>query len=263
MLFQKSLDLLPKLQEAARMTSDYDFYWETLQKSHDKHPGNRYRYQSILKFVASKVPVGATLLDIGCGSGELLQRIKTLRPDLRLTGSDISQNAVSLASRRAVGDCFVADFSIGEVDPEMREKFDVIVLSEVIEHVENDAKLVRGVAKLLKPNGILYLSTQTGKRYRMDIEVLGHLRHYSRRAVEKLVIASGLSVTQVSQSGFPVLFFQKILVELFFDRVLTRVYSEQAPSLLQRFVMGSAYWAMRLLPLPLGPQLVLVAVKHD
>ena len=167
-----------------------------------------------------------------------------------------------MALQKSVGDCFVADYCVSEPQLDQLSKFDVVILSEVIEHVERDRALLSAIWFLLKPGGVLYLSTQSGRRYRMDREVLGHLRHYKKQDLVMLLRDAGFAVVKASNSGFPMLSLQKLLVDVLFERIIPSVTSGTPTGVPQRFAMSTIYWLWRLFPLPFGPQLVTLSVRR-
>ena len=107
-----------------------------------------------------KNPPGAPVewLDFGCGAGGFLKYLRergTFRGQpLRLTGHDLGSYAELLA--RADG------FRILDLDALAREpdaRYDVISLIEVIEHLPAPAEVIALVSRLLKPGGLLLLTT--------------------------------------------------------------------------------------------------------
>jgi len=244
------------------MSNEYENFWRALRGSHVDHPAVRWRYHHVLRFVAHSVPIGARVHDVGCSSGELLEKVKQIRPDLELTGSDVSIEAVTMALQKSVGDCFVADYCVSEPPLDLQSKFDVVLLSEVIEHVERDRDLLAAILLMLKPGGVLYLSTQSGRRYRMDRDVLGHLRHYRKQDLVKVLRELGFDVVKASNSGFPMLSLQKLMVDVLFERVIPSVTSGNPAGAPRSFAMRAFYWLWRLFPLPFGPQLVVLSVRR-
>jgi len=242
--------------------NEYENFWRVLRGSRAELPADRWRYHHVQKFIAKNVAIGAKVHDVGCSSGELLEKIKQIRPDLQLTGSDVSVEAVAVALQKSVGECFVADYCVSKPQQDLLSKFDVVILSEVIEHVERDGDLLAAILLMLKPGGVLYLSTQSGKRYRMDREVLGHLRHYRKQDLITLLKETGFDVAKASNSGFPMLSLQKLLVDVLFERIIPSVRSGKPAGAPQRFATSTFYWLWRLFPLPFGPQLVTLSVRR-
>lgn len=89
-------------------------------------------------------------LDIGCGAGGVLAR---LAEKYDATGIDMSPIARDYCAKRGLKalDGMLPD-GLPFTEP---ESFDIIVLSEVIEHVKEDRASVQAVARLLKPGGLL------------------------------------------------------------------------------------------------------------
>ena len=101
------------------------------------------------------------ILDYGCGTGWLSNQLCKYA---EVTGIDISDKAVLLASKKYPQVTFLAfDGSSKEVEKLGNKKFDIIVSSEVIEHVENQGGYFDKMMSFLKPNGLLVLTTPNGR----------------------------------------------------------------------------------------------------
>ena len=137
-----------------------DFYENEYGKREDTEVV-RVASDLLSRYVSCEGPE-LSLLDVGCGNMQLAKLlVADLQTKLRkpcafkLTGWDISQEGVKQA--RAAGfDAHVVDITKGV---EESEKYDVILLLEVIEHVVDTDQVIRNVHQLLRPNGLLVLST--------------------------------------------------------------------------------------------------------
>ncbi len=95
--------------------------------------------------------------DLGCGPGVMLSEILLSRPRWTGCGLDISQSTVNyarrLAGRKGVGDR--AQFRVGDVSdlPYATGSMDLVVASEVLEHVPDIARALHEVARVLRPGG--------------------------------------------------------------------------------------------------------------
>ena len=97
-------------------------------------------------------------LDVGCGSGVYLPTLSKLYAEVVALDANESlvRNAVPLAQKYPNVRLVAADISrSGFADG----AFDLIVCSEVVEHIADPAKVISELHRLLKPNGILILST--------------------------------------------------------------------------------------------------------
>jgi SAM-dependent methyltransferase len=106
--------------------------------------------QLIIARIQRRLGPGTRILDVGCNTGELLASI----PDSYLKyGIEINKAAGAIAASRGI----VVQRSLQELPEE--DKFDVIVLCDVIEHVANPASLILALAGRLRTDGEILVST--------------------------------------------------------------------------------------------------------
>jgi ubiquinone/menaquinone biosynthesis C-methylase UbiE len=110
-------------------------------------------YRRLADDVAQTAPQGAALLDVGTGPGVLLAEIARRRPDLRLTGVDLSADMVSAARRNAAP----AEVEVGDVTdlPFPDASFDLVVSSLSLHHWDDPRAAVPELARVLRPGGSL------------------------------------------------------------------------------------------------------------
>lgn len=100
----------------------------------------------------------ATILDVGCGTGRLLQQLRVARPEARLTGIDLSEAYVRHA-RAELGPTVSVDAGNAEALPYADQSFDAVV--SVFMFHELPARVRRRVfsemVRVLKPGGILVI----------------------------------------------------------------------------------------------------------
>ena len=100
-------------------------------------------------------------LDIGCGGGLLSERIARLGASV--TGIDITKSSIEIAKIHA----FNSGLSINYINSDISsfkernssKKFDLVIASEVIEHLDNRILFFKEVSTLLKNKGIIILTT--------------------------------------------------------------------------------------------------------
>jgi len=117
------------------IAKDYDYYKKK----------NSYYYSNLKKLLASLIPPGKKVLDVGCGTGDLLIHLK---PKYGV-GVDISNRMIKVAKAKHRGRKSII-FSTKW--PE--EKFEYVFMSDVIEHLDKPHEVINKIADLLKKDGV-------------------------------------------------------------------------------------------------------------
>lgn len=108
----------------------------------------------ISEVLIEKIPKKSKVLDLMCGPGYLLGKLKEKRPDLNLTGVDISEDFIDHSKSKYSE----IEFIQGDVlDWESPEKFDVIICTAGIHHLpyEKQESFVRKIKSLLAKRGFV------------------------------------------------------------------------------------------------------------
>lgn len=173
--------------------------------------------------------------DIGCGCGGLL---KLLAPRFEVIGLDMSPIARDYCAKRG----FTAlDGSLPDHLPlsaEHGDAFDLIVMSEVLEHVEQDRAAVEAVVKLLKPGGLLVCTVPAHQWMWSSHDVYNHhFRRYSRAGFARLF--HGLPLSRLALSYANAAMFAPMAAV----RVAMRIFKGDRPA-------NAAHAGPEIRPLP-------------
>ena len=144
---------------------------------------------------------GLSLLDIGCGGGLLSEPMTRL--GAAVTGVDASSRNISVASLHAEGQGLAIDYRQGTAEAlaESGAQFDVVLALEIVEHVADVDLFLRSCGRIVKPGGLLFLSTlnRTAKAWVLAIAgaeyVLGWLprgTHDWKKFLKPSEVARGL-----------------------------------------------------------------------
>jgi SAM-dependent methyltransferase len=180
-----------------------------------------------LAIIAQHAPLaGRRVLDLGCGVGEYVRAFA--REGARAIGCDVDLPRLREARIRGATTVLAA---AGESLPFKTASLDLVVLNEVIEHVQNDRATMREVGRVLAPGGIcvifapnrlfpfethgIYLTSRGQRRYvfgniplvnwlpdASSDRLVPHARVYTRRTLDAAVMGSGLEIV-VRDHVFP------------------------------------------------------------
>lgn len=99
--------------------------------------------------ISRNVPLGGTFLEIGCGNGQLLQTIASLRPDIHFVGVDIQKIDISGLDKFTF---YHGQFENIEIE---LASIDLIYCSNLIEHVPDPVVFAKKIKQTLVPGGQL------------------------------------------------------------------------------------------------------------
>jgi len=170
-------------------------------------PRHFFRLFLIKRLLLSSLKKNACVLDAGSGGGEL--SLDLARLGFRVDAVDADENSCNYLQRRAEREKALQkqirvinkDFQSIDYPPHF---FDAIVCSEVLEHIDDDKGLLKYFQSILKPGGILIISTPlSGKGWDKWDELVGHKRLYEQRKLVVLLEECGFNVKKKISWGFP------------------------------------------------------------
>lgn len=123
-------------------------------------------YRRCAALVAPYIKADAAVLDVGCGQGIQLAEIRKLRPTARLSGMDISPRLVSRAMANVPGAQIVTGDADNLAYPD--EAFDVVIMTEVLEHLSDPVLALEQLRRVLKPGGWMLLTVPNRDWLRYD-----------------------------------------------------------------------------------------------
>ena len=139
----------------------------------EKNSGSESEIMANYFFENYKKPHEGKLLEVGAGKGLFLKHINKLLPKMDLYGLEPSKNAARYFKKNLPKVKF--DQNSLELSKFKKMKFDVIVSTGVIEHVNNPDEFLKITCKLLKPNGTMFLCLPNFESKVDDLILYDHL----------------------------------------------------------------------------------------
>jgi 2-polyprenyl-6-hydroxyphenyl methylase / 3-demethylubiquinone-9 3-methyltransferase len=139
------------------------------------HRMNPSRIGWIASHVARRFPggVGLRVLDLGCGAGVAAEALA--RRGFDVLGVDAAPDVIGAAADHARGQGLRLAYRVGTAEDVLAEglRFPIVTALEVIEHVPDAVAFVRGLAALVEPGGLAFLSTLNRTRRSFLVAKLG------------------------------------------------------------------------------------------
>jgi len=186
-------------------------------------PDRAYRQAEMLADLLAALPAPARILDVGCGDG-FATSVAARRNDVHhFVGLDWSAPSLAQAAARGVT---VVRAGLDAPLPVRSGSVDVVIMSEVIEHLVDTDSAVEEAHRVLRPGGSLLLSTPNLAAWynrgllvlgiqpvfsevslrsvfgRPGSQVAGHLHMFTRRALVEFLAAYGLECVRVAGARY-------------------------------------------------------------
>jgi SAM-dependent methyltransferase len=203
---------------------------------------------------------GARVLEVGAGIGTITALLAEGRQ--KVVALEVDPFYVRRLQNRFRGTPqvvpYLSDVALADFQTLAKERFDSIVLSNVMEHIPDDAGAVRRFGQILAPGGkVLILVPALPAIFGALDEAVGHYRRYTPSALRKVLDENGFEVEQLQWMnliGIPGWFVNgKLLRRRAMPPLQLRIYDQLAPYLAR---------AESKVKLPVGMSLFCVARKR-
>ncbi|MBU5444369.1 bifunctional 2-polyprenyl-6-hydroxyphenol methylase/3-demethylubiquinol 3-O-methyltransferase UbiG [Paenibacillus sp. MSJ-34] len=157
-----------------------------------------------------QLPLNPKILDIGCGTGGNLSLLSRFG---EVTGIELEDTAIEIARQKGIGTIHKGYLPDGISQSE--DKYDLIILLDVLEHIEDDLASLRKLKSMLTKRGQLIITVPAFPFLwsQHDVEH-HHKRRYRLSNLKKCILDSGLyprHITYYNIYLFPIISFVRIL----------------------------------------------------
>jgi SAM-dependent methyltransferase len=202
-------------------------------------------------------------LEVGCGHGVVRQLVER---DLgfAVDGCDLNRRALEMATN---GQGRLLVYDIFDRNPALLETYDLILLMDVIEHINDDLGFLSAALEHLKPGGLVAINVPAHMAfYGKYDEVVGHKRRYNVARIERLFRHTKIEPLSIAYWGLtllPVLFARKMVLH-FVSREQTiqtgfaeqNVVTRKILRIIQRLELSAPF------PMPTGTSLMAFGVRQ-
>ena len=190
----------PRVSDGSLRVGGYDsFFFDQVARIEDQHFWFRARNRLIFKLtrkISSTLPPGYRVLEVGCGTGNVLRMLCEACPDGKVVGLELWFDGLRHAQSRSAGFLVQGDVR----DYPFGKPFDLVGLFDVLEHVEEDRETLASLWKALAPGGRLLLTVPAHQfLWSYFDEAAHHCRRYSAQDIRQKLTDAGFQVEFLSQ----------------------------------------------------------------
>jgi SAM-dependent methyltransferase len=222
---------------------DWDRHWDDYSQCAQDNPALDYRRRVIFSLLAMRgTGEGVRLLDIGSGQGDMAAAVIDKYPSAEVLGLELSHSGVEISSQKVPSAKFVQRNLLENtpISSDYRRWATHAVCSEVIEHVDDPARLLRSARDYMREDCVLVVTAPGGPMSAFDRHI-GHRKHYRSDDMRAVLREAGYESIEASQAGFPFFNLYRCLVVLRGKKIIddATARSGQPASLPARIAMAA------------------------
>ena len=187
-------------------SDDWEAHWENFSSATDYEPARQWRRKLIVVFL--NLNGNERILDIGAGKGDLIAYLKTISNKFSFGATEFSSTGLEMIKSVNQG-VICGQVNLEEpISPLLTEQllsgdgWDVVVCSEVLEHLDNPTEALRTIKQLTTSACKIVITVPAGPIAFVD-RAFGHRRHYTKKDLRELLEGEGLVIERLESSGFP------------------------------------------------------------
>ena len=211
------------------------------------------------------LPENSKILEVGCGTGGNLEMLAKFG---EVSALEMDENARAIASKKTNN---LYDIRAGYCPDEIPfhdQRFDLICMFDVLEHIEHDTETLIAIKQLLTKNGRILMTVPAYQwLYGAHDEFLHHKRRYSATQLQKKIVDAGLRPVKISY--FNTLLFPLAAIVRLKDKLLdnpSATGTSIPPAPINQFfttVFGAERFLLQRFNLPFGVSLLCVLEASD
>jgi SAM-dependent methyltransferase len=206
---------MPDLPSTPTASTSYDpDYFAPLFAVEDRHFWFRTRNRVISAMVEKellKKAAGYRVLEVGCGTGNVLRMLEKVCSNGQVTGMDLFYEGLAFARQRVRLGLVQGDMQA----PPFGVQFDLVGLFDVLEHLPNDQQVLADLYSMLLPGGALLLTVPAfPSLWSYFDEASRHVQRYQSVEMQTKLEKAGFKVEIISyymMSIFPLVWMQRKL----------------------------------------------------
>ncbi len=218
--------------------------------------------RKLVKFYLKNRDKNSSILDIGSGSGSNLRLLREMG-FINYQGFDLSDLAKKFCEEKGLGKVIVGDICKSSIAD---NSYDIILATDVLEHIEDEKKAIEEIRRILKPQGLAIITVPCFMSLWSDHdETLMHKRRYRIKEISAKIVNAEMKVVESYYFNFflfiPIFLFRKISKIFGFKPKSETSINNQAINLLLKLLFSFDIFLARKIKFPFGVSAFLLVTK--
>lgn len=182
-----------------------DYYQTGIKNNLPQKIWHTRKLKTVLELIGSSGVKPKNILDVGCASGWILSKISEKYPKVQCTGIDVYKKAIEYGQK------LYKNLRLISVDahklPFKNKSFDLVICTEVLEHVMSPEKVLKEINRVLRDDGSAIIEIDTGNipfrliwywwtNMRKGVWRNSHVHTFNTKILEDMIKNSGFIITQ-------------------------------------------------------------------
>ena len=233
-----------------------------MEEHHWWRVGRRKIFKKVLDSHVKKEKKALSILEIGCGPGGNLSLLSNYG---KVYGTEIDDELRSVANDRKCCEVKKGTF-LPEGEIPFDEKFDLICMFDVLEHIEYDGLAMKKIVEKLNSGGKLLVAVPPYPSLWSQADIIAHhCRRYTKKSLNAVLQSQNLKIlytTYFNTLLFPIIFFVRRVLRKGSETYDVKDYSQGGLNgIFTKILTGESLWISKNRSLPFGDTLLMLAQK--
>lgn len=238
-----------------------DFVYENDSKLENSHWWFQARRKMFSKYLEN-CPRNTSILDIGSSSGTNLRMLQDLG-FTNYTGFDLSELSKKFCEEKGLGNVILGNICNSDLQD---NSYDIILATDVIEHIDDDDLALKEIYRILKPQGKIIVTVPCFMVMWSDHDVTSmHKRRYVLKKIKSKVENSGIKIEESYYFNFflflPIVCFRKIIKLLGIKLRSENSVNNKFLNTIFRTIFNIDIFLAKRIPFPFGVSAFIFAQK--
>jgi len=204
-------------------------------------PGSQTRYRIILGLL-KKHYAEPPILDVGCGIGEMVNKLSKIYPQKQIMGTDFSAESVKIC-RSKYPNLIFSQYDILNFPRNNSKRYNTVICSEVLEHLSDVSLAINNLKTLLNKNGLLIISVPYQMKFWSSHDKFsGHFRRFEKGELQNILTEQKFEIIDNFSYGRFVYRFYYFLLKFYNPKKIMPTSDSSKANIIFKIFISRLLW---------------------